>query len=64
MEKGPATTEPTTLTSHQGETYLRSLVNAIREDILVIDRQYRITDMNDHFLAATGYTQNDLLGRH
>lgn len=63
MEKDSHTGD-LTRTVQQGETYLRSLLDAIREDILVIDRDYRITDVNDHFLAATGYRQAEVMGRH
>jgi PAS domain S-box-containing protein len=63
MKKNPSASGPA-LPDNQDVNYLRSLLNAIREDILVIDRNYRITDVNDHFLTSMGYSQTEVLGRH
>lgn len=37
------------------ERYFRSLIHSMREDILVIDRDYRICDVNRPTLIATGH---------
>ncbi|MBW2018772.1 MAG: PAS domain S-box protein [Deltaproteobacteria bacterium] len=46
------------------ERYFRSLLFAIHEDILVITRDYRITDVNNTFLVTTGFKREEAIGRH
>jgi len=48
----------------QSERYLRSLLNHMHEDILVIDRDYRITDVNKTFLVIAGRKREEVIGRH
>jgi PAS domain S-box-containing protein len=45
------------------ERYFRSLLHAIREDIVVIDSDYRIVDMNDTYLASTGHRREEVIGQ-
>jgi len=49
-------------TLHESERYFRSLLNQLREDVLVIDRDYRITDVNRMFLVTAGYTRDEVVG--
>ncbi len=46
------------------ERYFRSLLHTLHEDILVIDRNYRITDLNNTFLRTTGHKREEAIGRH
>lgn len=45
------------------EHYYRSLLANLHEDILVIDRDHRITDVNNSFLVATGRKREETIGR-
>ncbi len=45
------------------ERYYRTLMHNIHEDILVLDRDYRITDVNNSFLATMGLTRPEVLGQ-
>jgi PAS domain S-box-containing protein len=45
------------------ERYFRSLLHTIREDIVVIDSDYKIVDMNDTYLASTGHRREEVIGR-
>lgn len=42
---------------------LSSLIQSLQEDILVIDREYRIQDINDNALKTLGLTRKDAIGR-
>ncbi len=44
--------------------YYRSILNSLQEDVVVIDRDYRIVDLNDGVLAASGFTREEVVGRH
>jgi PAS domain S-box-containing protein len=44
--------------------YLRSLLNNVYVDIMVLDRDYRITDVNKNFLTTSGRTRDEVIGRH
>ena len=44
--------------------YLRSLLSSVREDIVVIDSDFRITDINGAFLPISGFECQDVIGRH
>ena len=46
------------------ERYHRSLMHSLHEDILVIDREYRITDVNHTFLVTTGHDHEEVIGHH
>ncbi len=46
------------------EHYFRSLLYTMHEDILVIDRNYRITDVNNTFLISTGQSREKVIGKH
>jgi PAS domain S-box-containing protein len=48
----------------QSESYYRSLLANMHDDILVIDRQYRITDVNKAFLSTSGRKREDVIGRY
>ncbi len=43
--------------------YYRTLLNTLHEDILVVDRDYRIVDVNNTFIQSTGYKREEALGR-
>jgi PAS domain S-box-containing protein len=45
------------------ERYFRSLLHTIREDIVVIDSDYKIVDMNDTYLASTGHRREEVIGQ-
>jgi PAS domain S-box-containing protein len=45
------------------ERYYRSLLFNLHEDILVIDRDYRITDINNTALQTLGLTHAEVVGR-
>ena len=45
------------------ERYYRSLLYSLHEDILVIDRSYRIADVNSDRLRSTGIARDELIGR-
>ena len=45
------------------ERYYRSLLHALHEDIVVIDRDYRITDVNNEYLATVGLARDEVIGR-
>ena len=42
--------------------YYRSLLDHLNEDIMVIDREYKITDVNNPFLTTTGYHRDEVIG--
>ncbi|HFE63422.1 MAG TPA: PAS domain S-box protein, partial [Caldithrix sp.] len=46
------------------EKYYRLLLNSLHEDIMVIDREYRIVDMNNTFQSTTGQRREDVIGRY
>jgi len=45
------------------EHYYRSLINHLREDIIVIDPNRRIVDINNSFLTTTGQHRDQVIGR-
>jgi len=45
------------------ERYFRSLLYNIHEDIVVIDRDYRITDLNNTAMITSGHKREDVIGR-
>jgi PAS domain S-box-containing protein len=46
------------------ERYYRLLLANLHDDILVIDRQYRITDANKAFLDTSGRSRKEVIGRY
>ena len=46
------------------ELYFSSLMHDIREDILVIDQEYRVVDINNSFIRSTGRRRDDALERY
>jgi two-component system cell cycle sensor histidine kinase/response regulator CckA len=46
------------------ERYYRTLMHTIHEDILVLDRDYRIIDVNNSFLVTMGVTRQEVIGRN
>jgi PAS domain S-box-containing protein len=46
------------------ERYFRRLMYTLHEDIVVIDCDYRITDVNNTFLITTGSTREKVIGKH
>jgi PAS domain S-box-containing protein len=48
----------------ESEYYFRSLLFNMHEDILVIDRDYRVTDVNNALLVTAGLKYEDVIGRH
>lgn len=46
------------------EHYFRSLLHHMHEDILVIDPDYRITDVNKPFLVTSGANREEVIGHH
>ncbi len=46
------------------EQYYQSLLSNLHEDILVIDRDRRITDAYSSYLISMGYRREDVIGRH
>lgn len=49
---------------HEREHYYRSLLNNMQEDILVLDKDFRIIDVNDSFLTKTGNKRREVTGLH
>ncbi|MEW5908747.1 MAG: PAS domain S-box protein [Thermodesulfobacteriota bacterium] len=47
----------------ENERYFRTLIYTLHEDILVIDRNYRITDINNTALQALGKTREEVIGK-
>ncbi|MFP3869997.1 MAG: response regulator [Syntrophobacteria bacterium] len=46
------------------ERYFRSLLHTMHEDILVVDRDYVITDVNNTFVQTVKKTHEEVIGRH
>jgi PAS domain S-box-containing protein len=44
--------------------YYNTLLNSLHDQILVINRDYVITDVNEPLLRATGYTRQQVVGQH
>jgi len=50
--------------SRQSASYLSNMMDALHEDILVVDRDYRVTDLNAGVLRTTGRRREDVIGLH
>ncbi|HIC89415.1 MAG TPA: GAF domain-containing protein, partial [Anaerolineae bacterium] len=44
--------------------YFEAILRSLHDKVLVIDRDYRITDVNMAFLHQSGYTREEVVGRH
>lgn len=44
--------------------YFESLLYSMHEDIMVIDQNYRVTDVNKAFLVTAGRKRQEVIGRH
>jgi len=51
-------------TLREKEAYYRSLINDIHEDIIVIDKNYKIIDLNGKVMETTGLSRNEIIGKH
>ena len=47
----------------ESESYHRSLLNSIQEDIVAVDRDYQITDFNSSASVTTGLDRDQLVGQ-
>ncbi|MEK6700379.1 MAG: ATP-binding protein [Nitrospirota bacterium] len=45
------------------QEYYRGILESGHESILVVDRQFRVHDLNENFLKATGRRREDVVGR-
>ncbi len=43
--------------------YFRCMVNGMQDQVMVIDRDYRVRDVNSAFLRQMGYTRGEVIGR-
>lgn len=48
----------------EGERYYRSLINSIQEEIMVVAKDYKVTDINDTFVKATGFSRDQIIGKN
>jgi PAS domain S-box-containing protein len=48
----------------ESERYFRSLLFSMHEDILVLERDYRITDVNNTLLVTVGRKHEEVVGRY
>lgn len=48
----------------RSERYYRGLIQSLHEDILVIDRDFRVTDINNNALQTLGVKREDAIGRY
>ncbi len=46
------------------ERYFRSLLHSLHEDVIVVDADFRVTDVNNSLLVTTGLMRDDVIGRH
>ena len=44
--------------------YLETLLGSLHDQVLVIDRDYRVSDVNTAFLRQMGYSREEVIGRH
>ncbi len=47
----------------ESETYFRTLLHSMHEDIMVIDRNYNILDVNNSALKSTGHPTTEVIGK-
>jgi two-component system cell cycle sensor histidine kinase/response regulator CckA len=48
----------------KNENYFRTLLSSMHDEILVIDRDYKITDVNKDYLNIFGRRREELIGKH
>lgn len=48
----------------ESERYYRALIDHIKEDIMVIDPTYKVTDVNETFLQRVGLERHQAIGRY
>jgi PAS domain S-box-containing protein len=46
------------------DRYYRSLINSIQEEIMVVTKDYKVTDVNDTFVRATGLSRDQVVNLH
>ncbi|MBC7260789.1 MAG: PAS domain S-box protein, partial [Chloroflexi bacterium] len=49
--------------AQEKESYYRSLIHSLQEDIVVIDRDYHVVDVNNSFLVTIGRQREEVIGR-
>jgi PAS domain-containing protein len=64
LQSDVARLEQSSLTLSEKERYYRQLLANMHDDILVIDRQYRIVDVNKAFLDTSGRSRQEVVGRY
>ena len=64
LGKRSAELEQSKAVLQESERYYRTLIFSLHEDILVIDRDYRITDINNTALHTLGLKREEVIGRH
>jgi len=64
LEKAAAEYEKTEKLLTKKERYFHSLLFNIHEDIIVIDREYKITDINNTLMVSTGLSRDDIIGNY
>ncbi len=47
----------------EARDYARTILDSLHDQVLVIDRDYAITDVNEAFLQTTGYSRDEVVGR-
>lgn len=47
----------------QKEQYYRTILHGLHEDIMIIDRNHVVTDVNNNYLNASGYSRDEVIGR-
>ena len=47
-----------------GEDYFQSILSHMNEDVLIIDRDFRIVDINKDFMATAGLKRDEVIGLH
>ncbi len=48
----------------QNLNYLKSIINSLEDELLVVDRNYRIIDTNDTLLLRHGKSRQEVVGQH
>lgn len=49
---------------HESENYCRLLLYSMHDEIIVVDRNHKITDVNKDFLVTAGRRRDEVLGRY
>ena len=48
----------------ENEKFLKAIINGIKDQIMVVDKDYRIEEVNEAFLDRVGKQKKELIGRH